>query len=499
MVESQISHPGLREIFDKHFEWLIVRENGKTFPVRSDEIDVTTTDDRTHFSFLDDLGFHTWRLNNAEHVSGEIVLDVAGAFGKNRETLRLVPREPAAMLAAEVELARLKKANEIAELIKAVEPGTKIVRVELSAENGRLAHIFSKTGAQKFSAAMADVSGTMTHESLLTGAILWQQRLALRKKEPVGEVYIAAEKRSAKNLRKLLALLTAGAQNSIKIFEIKRTKEPPEIAELPTKKVRDLWRERPRKLSLPHVPFPSETAQRIIALSSEKIDVIYSKQGETLRFLGLPFARVRSMLGTEKAWFGTEKEKRVLNDASWQTLIELIGDLESHRRPGAANKRHELYRAAPEAWLEAILRQNIKLLDANVILSPIYNQFRASSDKIDLLALRRDGRLVIIELKTTPDREAVFQAADYWRKIELQRRSGNLRAIRAFGDADILDKPALVYIAAPALSFHRDFEFFARMLVPEIEMWRWELHQNWREKVKVVARRDYKDQLFSKF
>ena len=188
----------------------------------------------------------------------------------------------------------------------------------------------------------------------------------------------------------------------------------------------------------------------------------------------------------------------MLNDASWQTLIELIGDLESHRRPGAANKRHELYRAAPEAWLEAILRQNIKLLDANVILSPIYNQFRASSDKIDLLALRRDGRLVIIELKTTPDREAVFQAADYWRKIELQRRSGNLRAIRAFGDAYILDKPALVYIAAPALSFHRDFEFFARMLVPEIEMWRWELHQNWREKVKVVARRDYKDQLFSK-
>lgn len=493
MVEPQISLAALRETIDEHFEWLLVRENGKTFPVRCDEIEVATADDRTLFSFPDDLGFHTWRLNRAEHVNGEIVIDVAGAFGKNRETLRLVPREPASMLAAEVELARLRKANEIAGLIKANGSGTKIVRVVLSAENGRLAHIFFKTGPRNLSAAIADVSGTMTHEALLASSILWQQRLALRKKEPIGEVYVTAEKRSARNLQKLHALLAIGVQSSIKIFEIKRGKEPPEIVELPVKKVRDLWRERPRKLSLPHAPFPSETARQIIDLSPEKIDVIYSKHGETLRFLGLPFARVRSMLGTEKAWFGTVKEKRVLNDAAWPGFRELVDALENHRLPDAANRRHELYRAAPEAWLEAILRQNIKLLDANLVLSPIYNQFRTSSDKIDLLALRRDGRLVIIELKTTPDREAVFQAADYWRKIELQRRCGNLRAIRAFGDAEILDKPALVYIAAPALSFHRDFEFFARMLVPEIEMWRWELHQKWREKIKVITRRDYRE------
>ena len=493
MVEPQISHTDLRETIDKHFEWLLVRENGKTFPVRCNEIDFATTDDRTHFSFLDDLGLHTWRLNNVEHSNGEIVLDVAGAFGKNRETLRLVPREPASLLAAEVELARLKKANEIAHVLAAGVPGTKVVRVALSNENGRIAHIFFKRGTWKHGAMMADVSGTMTHEALLATAILWRQKLASRKKDPVSEVCIAAEKRSAKNLQKLHALMTVGVQGYVKVFETRRTKEPPEIIELPVKKVRDLWRERPRKLSLPHVPFPSETAQRMIDLAPEKIDVIYSKQGETLRFLGLPFARVRSMLGTEKAWFGTGKEKRVLNNASWQAFCELVEDLKNHRRPGAANKRHELYRAAPEAWLEAILRQNIRLLDPNLILSPIYNQFRASSDKIDLLALRRDGRLVIIELKTTPDREAVFQAADYWRKIELQRRSGNLRAIRAFGDAEILDKPALVYIAAPALSFHRDFEFFARMLVPEIELWRWELHENWRGKIKVIARRDYRD------
>jgi hypothetical protein len=131
-----------------------------------------------------------------------------------------------------------------------------------------------------------------------------------------------------------------------------------------------------------------------------------------------------------------------------------------------------------------------------LILSPIYNQFRTSNDKIDLLALRRDGRLVVIELKTQPDREMIFQAADYWRKIELQRRRGVLSAADLFDGREILDEPVLVYLAAPALSFHRDYEFFARSLASDIELWRFELHENWREKIKVLARREFHDQAF---
>ena len=103
--------------------------------------------------------------------------------------------------------------------------------------------------------------------------------------------------------------------------------------------------------------------------------------------------------------------------------------------------------------------------------------------------LANDGRLVIIELKCTPDRETVFQAADYWRKVELQRRKGELAKAGLFEGREIIDRPALVYVAAPALSFHRDFEEFARMLAPEIELWRWELHEDWREDLRVIGRR----------
>jgi len=62
-----------------------------------------------------------------------------------------------------------------------------------------------------------------------------------------------------------------------------------------------------------------------------------------------------------------------------------------------------------------------------------------------------------------------------------------------FGSIEIADKPALIYIVAPALSFHFDFEYFTRMLHPEVELWRWELHENWREQIKVIARRNYSD------
>ena len=265
----------------------------------------------------------------------------------------------------------------------------------------------------------------------------------------------------------------------------------PVAKELRKIKMSELWRERIRKLKYPETIEPSATANRIIEMSPEKIDMIVSKNGETLRYLGMPFARVRKLMGRERAWFGVGKAKKPVNESAKGAFRELRDELRLHRQSDPHSKRHDWYRLASEAWLESILRRNIKLLDANLILSPIYNQFRSSNDKIDLLAIRRDGRLVIIEIKTSPDRDTIFQAADYWRKIELQRRRGVLSEARLFGTMEIADRPALIYVVAPALSFHFDFEYFARMLHSEIELWRWELHEDWRKTIKVIARKNY--------
>lgn len=481
----------LREIVASRHEWLLVRDLCKTFPLENHEIEIAEDGEKAHFGFLDDNGFHSWRLNGFDHNDGEITIDVAGAFAKTQETMRLVPRIAAAELAAEIELARLEKANEIAELIANSFPGTKLGRVALNAENGRLAQINFDTSEKIPMAAVADVTSTLTVEAVFTASMLWLEKLGLRKKKPVNEIWIICEKRQAKNAQKLHALLTERWKAKITVVEIDRKLEQPRLEMRSKRKIRELWREKARKLALPERAEPSLSSQKIIELAPDKMDIVYSKQGETLRFFGLPFARVRTMLGMEKAWFGVGRDRRILSDENWDDLADLVDLLEINRSADATNKRHEYYRTAPEAWLESIFRRNIKLLDSNLILSPIYNQFRSSNDKIDLLALRKDGRLVIIELKTQPDREMIFQAADYWRKIELLRRRGILDAANLFDGREILDKPALIYLAAPAWSFHRDFEFFARTISPEIELWRFELHENWRENVKVLARVNY--------
>lgn len=484
----------IRNLIDAHQEWLLVRDTGRAFPLLASEIEVTAGEEKTLFGFLDDGGFHSWRLNGYEFTDGELTVDVAGAFARKREKFRLVPRSSAAELAAEVEIARLHRANEFAEIVGR-SFAVKVVRVELNTENGRLAHIYFEQGKQQ-SVALADVTDTLTPEVVLTTAILWLEKLGSRKRSPISELRIVAEHRQAKSLQKLHALLNDRWKAKLTIAEISRKTDPPAAKDLPKRRLSELWREKTRKLNIPREPQVGETAARLIALSPDNIDLVYSKQGETLRFMGLPFARVRSILNNEKAWFGTEKDRRALGPDNWNELVDLVRQLERYRSADSENRRHEHYRSSPEAWIESILRRDIRLLDANLILSPIYNQFRASNDKIDLLALRRDGRLVIIELKAQPDREMIFQAADYWRKIELQRRRGVLREANLFDGREIADRPALVYLAAPALSFHRDFEFFARTISSEIELWRFELHENWRREIKVLARREFRDQTF---
>lgn len=483
----------LREIVSSRHEWLLVRELGESFALGKHEIEVVEDGERTHFGFLDGKGFHSWRLNGFGREADEITIDVAGSFTKNREMMRLIPRVSASVLATEIEAARLNIANEIADLIIKNYPGTKLGRVALNETNGRFAQIAFDTADKIPMVAISDVTASMTVEAIFTAAMLWLDKLGLRKKKPFLDIWIVCERRQAKNAQKLHALLTGRWKAKITVIEINRKNDPPRLIELPKRKFRDLWREKANKIKLPGGQPMSRIATEIRRLSPDNIDIIYTKQGETLRFLGLPFARVRTTMGIEKAWFGTQRERRPLTNENWDVFCKLVVELELNRSFEPAGKRHEFYRSAPEAWLESILRRDITMLDANLVLSPIYHQFRSSSDKIDLLALRRDGRLVIIELKTQPDREMVFQSTDYWRKIELQRRRGLLAAANLFDGREIADRPAIIYLAAPAWSFHRDFEYFAKAVSPDIELWRFELHEAWRQEVKVIARVRYSE------
>jgi hypothetical protein len=472
-------------------EWLLIRSAGASFSLQTGEIEVSTEREKLFLGFMGETGFQTWRIVDYQFENEKISLDLTRNFGRENEKISLVPRISAFDLSRTAELARIEKARKIANLIVESNPKTKLVRVELNRETGRFAQIIFEDFRRRQIAAVADVSGSLAPEILVSTAILWLEKLQNRKKNAVENVWILAEKKPAKDLSKLHALLRENWKNKIKIFEFSRPgakTQAEELKELPALSISDLWRQKPAKIQTAENFELSETARKIIEFAPDEIDVVFSKNGETLRFLGLPFARVRKISGEEKTWFGAEAKRQILGEKTFAEFVKLIDEIKAYRRFDAPNKQHAFYRLAPESWLEAILRKNIKLLDANLILSPLYHQFRAERERIDLLALRKDGRLAVIELKVAPDRASVFQAADYWRKIESQRRKGNLEKAKIFGDLEIADAPALVYLVAPSLAFHKDSARLAQTVAPEIEIYRFDLNENWRENLKVINR-----------
>lgn len=476
-------------LLESNNEWLLIHSSGKNFALQTDEIEIIHKNNKILISFLDEKGFQTWRIVDLTQKKNEILLNLARNFEKESEKIRFVPRISANELSASIEIARLEKANRIAAVIKENLQGKKIVRVSLNKENGRFAQIILENRQGKQTVFLCDVSQTATSEILLSTAIWQLSKLEKRIKNPIEEINLLAEGKPLKKLRKLHALLNENWKLKTKLLGISRLDKKTQSQKIALQKdlkISDLWREKPKKMQLSENTQASRTAQEIIKIAPEKIDLLFTKQGETLRFEGLPFARVRRISGEEKCWFGIEHDRRILTEKSREEFFVLVENLEIYRRFDTPNKRHALFHLAPEAWLEAVLKRNIRRLDANLILSPIYNQFRAERDKIDLLALRKDGRLIIIELKVAPDREMIFQAVDYWRKIELNRRKGNLKNIKLFGDLEIADAPTLIYLVAPTLSFHRDFKFFAKTIAPEIEIFRFNLNENWRENLQVI-------------
>jgi hypothetical protein len=239
----------------------------------------------------------------------------------------------------------------------------------------------------------------------------------------------------------------------------------------------------------------SETAARLVALAPESVDVTTSRRGETLRFRGLPFARVRRLLDAERVWFGVPGAgaKVPLEEGNWRLLAKLLEELAAHRRADAEDKRHAFYRAAPEAWLESLLRRDVTRLDPGLVVSPLHAQLRTSreaagagSRPVDLLALRRDGRLVVIELKVSEDSALPLQGADYWRRVSAHHRAGHISRARLFGDAELSADPPLVYLVAPLLRFHRSFPTLARCVATDIEMYRFDINEDWRAGVRVM-------------
>jgi hypothetical protein len=224
---------------------------------------------------------------------------------------------------------------------------------------------------------------------------------------------------------------------------------------------------------------------------------------------GLEFARVRtsaaenSFARSEEILFGSGASATLLTEESAPKLRTMVAELVARRQP-SGDKRDALYRQQPERWLESMLRRSLDSIDAMVEPQLVYAQVPAFSaaDRavLDLLAVRRDGRLVVVEIKADEDLHLALQALDYWVRVRQHHRpapgkngsadsKSDLERFGYFPGKQLRIEAPLLYLIAPALRIHPATEVVLRYVSPEVDWTLIALDERWRDKIRVVFRK----------
>jgi hypothetical protein len=528
----------LVEFAGTHTEWFITVEGRIPLEIDRSEFDFSVAHGRLIFSSWTQQGSRTWHITDWARSDDKLILHASRRMGAEATTIELVPRASARALIASIAAARQMRCEHLAELMAEgledrvlgidgsyflnnpavkegrepaetnrlhpnpypLHPSAKIERAALSPgmrrdQPGRYARIILRLPHERVAVtSIVAQSDPRNVDSLFSSALLWFSRLQSSARRPsIHRLLIVVEKSILEAARQRHVLLRDSLRQRIELLVI--DDDWREIESCLRWERKYLWRKK-----LPRFPPVIETVatdrgNQILALAPDAIDVVASRHGQTLRYHGLPFARIRRVMERDYIWFGIEGSQRhALGDYQQREFAKLLNDLQTYRHENCRDHRHWFYRAAGEAWLESILRRDITKLDPGLIIAPLHAQFRTSPGgpagprPIDLLALRHDGRLVVIELKVNEDREHVFQGVDYWRRVEAHRRRGHISAAKLFGDRGISNESPLVYLAAPTLRFHPSFATLVRTIAPDIEIYRFDINEDWRTGVRVVRR-----------
>jgi hypothetical protein len=502
---------------NRHSHWFMSEDGRLPLEVNRGEFDFSVAHGRLIFSCWTQTGARAWRVTDWNGSAEKLVLHGSRKMGGEISRIELVPRASAKAIVAGIAAARQTRCEKLAQLVaqtlvcESLErdermksaPLVKIERAALSPgmrrdQPGRYARIVLRLPHERIA-----VTGTVAQsdprnvDSLFSSALLWFVRVQARPaRPPINRLLIVVEQNILEAARQRLVLLRDAVRARLQLLQVDDNWRQIEFTSPWERKY--VWRKRLTRFPPVVETTVTDQVNKIVAFAPAAIDVVASRHGQTLRYHGLCFARARRVMDRERLWFGIDGSPRQLLDEYQQAdWIKLLQDLQRYRAPGCRDRRHWFYRAAGEAWLESILRRDISKLDPGLIIAPLHAQFRTShaapargggARPIDLLALRHDGRLAVIELKVSEDREHVFQGVDYWRRVEAHRRRGHISAAKLFDDREISDEAPLVYLVAPALRFHSSFATLARMIAPDIEIYRFDINEDWRAGVRVVRR-----------
>jgi hypothetical protein len=173
-----------------------------------------------------------------------------------------------------------------------------------------------------------------------------------------------------------------------------------------------------------------------------------------------------------------------------EPLDDVISELDRVRHHAS---RHPLARAHEERWLESNILADICQLVPSIDTRHIYPQVPSfvGEDRniIDLLTVTRAGRLVVIEIKASPDPDLPFQALDYWIAVERHRTAGDFQNKGYFAGCKLQNESALLVLVAPLLAYHKTTGRMMAVLPREVPLMEIGINQSWKKRIKILRRK----------
>lgn len=462
------------------------------------------------FAWWDEGVSQSWRVTAYEIDRGELRL--RAARGLAHETTLLILRDPAKwreMRGREnlpLDERRRRYAETLSRLITKSFNGARIKRVTIGSNRsssgvGRYVRLVLKSDGQTVLAvgvgeaeSQAGVDGVVA-AGLVGLAAFNEKRDGKDKAKRLWFCLPKGRSQTAMERVTLLDVSHLGAQ--IECFEVDEGGE--EMTGVLPVAQDELLNSHPREVIWPGASTPDDKwLERIVNLAPDLIETRRDSRSGRERFeiKGLEFARMgaggRAKFGVVGGRFEGEANLVALTDTNFGQLEALVREIVRHRSADCVDRRHPFYSLRAEAWLESLLRRDIRRLDATLDERFVYSQIPAwQADErsvIDLLTVNHEGRLAVIEIKAAEDPQLPLQGTDYWLRVEQGRLRNEFKKRGLFEGVAIADRSPLLYLVAPRLRFHRTFETVAQCVSPEIEAYRVGVNANWREGVKVHTR-----------
>lgn len=336
--------------------------------------------------------------------------------------------------------------------------------------------------------AVPDGESSDTVESSLTFALLWLDRARnSTRRGTINALRLILPRGGARHLAHRAAALTEDL--CIELYERDPVRETLEKIDPRRAGNQDTWLV-PHRESEALLDLSRAALDPIVALSPRAVTIhpVPQSREVLVRFRGLAFAR----WDDRRVFFGCPDTREELNASSLPALKNLLQQLENYRHPLAIETRHALYRAQPERWLEALVREDVTRIDAALdsrfVYSQVFAQAGGEHGILDLLTVTRAGRLAILELKASEHIHLPLQAAGYWLGIRRHLEQRDFARYGYFPGIELQAAPPLIYLVAPALRFHPSTDTLLRFLSPDLESTRVGLAESWRRGLRVVMR-----------